>query len=416
MITPPNNPRRPTPGGVSIRPTNTMPPAAPVGRNPGINPQAFDPSQWEDGQTGEAPLPRDTPIQQPSRPQVGIQPMEPPVHTREPTNRPLHEQVPPRPAPIPTARAQMEDIGEPEQPPLDDVKKAKYVKTSIKDANFIRVDLPSRHVFYSFPDVFVRPFKMKDLAKIWRAMQEKDFSQLVDALDATVAEGVDIRDFLPQDFNFLMYWHRINSYPNSPYTVEWTSKYGNKNKHTVRDTNLDITTCELTQEEVDAYREYGLTAPTIRDAEVLKMETMTPDQEFLWERAQFVSGDTVEEKLANLDEFPDLSVEEHIHEFRKRLEFGVKESITVIDQFFNASAAPANLRDGAQKIRDFVEANAGERVVQFTEEALLAKAKEYEEEATEIEEKLAAGQPVMPKEEEITLTLDAFRFFPHNQR
>lgn len=435
MINNGNRPR-PSPGSVSIRPTGNeargpMSPAprSPAGVPPSINPRAFRREDWEDGHTGETPA--DEPVQpvpEQATP-IGIKPYVPPQGA--PRTGPAHPDAPradtqrppaaPR-SPIEPApsRAQMQDIGAatqpPEDPPLNDAKKAKYVKGTAKDANYVRVDLPSKHVFYDFQDVFIRPFKIKELSKIWLATQENSFTHLVDAMDATLADGVDLRDLLPQDFKFLMYWHRINSYPRSPFTIDWTSKYGDKLKHTVRETNLDITTCTMSRDEVEAYREYGLVAPTVRDVEVLKMETMTPDQEFLWERAQYVVGNSIEEKLARLDEFPDLEVEDHIYEFSERLKFGVTETVTVLNTMFDPMRAITGLREQAKKVKNFVESNPDEPVIKMTGEALLEKAQEYETEAEEIEEALAAGKAVRPAEEQITLTVDAMNFFPRYQR
>lgn len=435
MINNGNRPR-PQPGSVSIRPTGgeqrgpmTPPPRSPAGVPPSINPSAFSREDWEDGNTGEAPEIAVAPAPEPqSRPPVGIQPYNPPQGERR---GPAHPDAPradavrptsrPSVSPVqPSATVQMQDIGAaeqpPEDPPLNDVKRAKYVKGSVKDANYVRVDLPSKHVFYPFKDIWIRPFKIKELSKIWLATQENSFTHLVDAMDATIAEGADLRDLLPQDFKFLMYWHRINSYPRSPFTIEWTSRYGQKLKHTVRETNLDITTCDLTEEEVTAYREYGLVAPTVRDVEVLKMEKMTADQEFLWERAQYVVGSSIEEKLENLDAFPDLDVEENIHEFAERLKFGVTETVTVLNSEFDPDIAITNLRDQAKKVKEFVENNPNEPVIKMTGEALLEKAQEYEEEAAKMEADLAAGKAVRPAEEQITLSVDATNFFPRHQR
>ncbi len=298
---------------------------------------------------------------------------------------------------------------------VDNLEDIKYVKAQSKNPNNIRESLPSHCLPYDFDDIEIRQFKARDLSKIYRSAIDENFSLIVDAIGATV--NIDIRQLTMGDFTFLMYWHRINSYPKSPYIIEWTSRYGNANKYTVNGTNLIINEMKLTQLEFDTYSGMGLCLPTVKDLEVLQTIRLTPDQQYIYNLAQFIKGDSIKEKIEILDSFEDLSIQEYIKEFREKTEHGVIETVKVIDNNFDLNISIANI----QKQQDnqlimfksrFKQNMQESELIRLFQLNMTPQQKDLFEELEIMRYHLEQGKTYLPREEELTLTVNALSFFP----
>jgi len=140
--------------------------------------------------------------------------------------------------------------------------------------------------------VYIRPFTVGDLALAHRAKVENNMTHIIDLVDRTIKE--DVRDLTVPDMVYCMAWLRMNSYPTTPFRVEWTCANNHKNLGEIKKSNLDIKLCESSKyEEVDLYY------PTVRDMEYIHDVSDEVDVEMKWllEKAQFLSP-----SLGTLDE------------------------------------------------------------------------------------------------------------------
>lgn len=90
-------------------------------------------------------------------------------------------------------------------------------------ARHVPIDLPSKCVLYPDIDpsnVYVRPFALPELDKIRVAQQTGKLRAMVQAIDNTL--NINAFDLTIGDFNRIMYWHRISSYPKRPLSIGWS--------------------------------------------------------------------------------------------------------------------------------------------------------------------------------------------------
>lgn len=87
-------------------------------------------------------------------------------------------------------------------------------------AEFFSVDLPSNFQLYPFKTLSVSPLKGIHIAKFNRAFKEERLKYIVEAISSTLGDGVSAFDLQPGDFYYLMYWHRVNSFPKNPMMIE----------------------------------------------------------------------------------------------------------------------------------------------------------------------------------------------------
>jgi hypothetical protein len=98
------------------------------------------------------------------------------------------------------------------------------VNRGLSASEAVSIDLPSKFAFYSFKDLYVKPFKGIHLAKLSRAHEERSILPVLEAVSSVLStsanvssEGLAFKLTLP-DFYFVMYWLRINSFTKSIYT------------------------------------------------------------------------------------------------------------------------------------------------------------------------------------------------------
>lgn len=308
------------------------------------------------------------------------------------------------------------------------VAEAPTPKVSLKAGDgFVRLELPSKLIPYSFhaEGFHIRPLRGLDILGIVAAEENGNFSALLDVLNGCVSQ--DIRELTTGDFRFIMYWLRLNSYPATPYSVNWVSRYGNPNSVQVARTDLQIIELAMTKAEYDAFRAKGLCFPTVRDAERLRDISLSAADRFKLERAQFIyvppdayaSASNLIEISEAIAAYRDkvidegsMSLFEAIREFSTKIEHGVKEKIEVTDAKFNATAAVGYLRSAAAEISVLIEADTylSNPVLELE---MTDRASEMMEEADEIEKKIAEGKTseVVARKETIVLAISAMDFF-----
>lgn len=102
------------------------------------------------------------------------------------------------------------------------------------DPNFMSIGVPSQFRFYEFRNLTVSCLKGIHQAKLSRAAKDGKMRYVVEAIGSTLGEGVSAFDLTPQDFYFLLYWHRLQSFPKNPQMIPFTCT----NKDHVRRTIL----------------------------------------------------------------------------------------------------------------------------------------------------------------------------------
>ncbi len=90
------------------------------------------------------------------------------------------------------------------------------------DPNYQTIGLPSQFKFYDFQLLTVCCLKGIHQAKLSRAAKDRKMRYIVEAISSTLGEGVSGFDLTPQDFYFLMYWHRLQSFPKNPQLIPYT--------------------------------------------------------------------------------------------------------------------------------------------------------------------------------------------------
>lgn len=292
--------------------------------------------------------------------------------------------------------------------------------------NFERIELPSHFLPYEHNDLLIRPLNIKDIGTLYKATQSGSFSILVDVIGNCIKSNLDVRDLTMGDFRYLMYWLRLNSYNSSPFEFPWVSRYGNKNIHVVKQSNLDIIEIKMSETEYEEYTSsYDIRIPTIRDTEITMGDDVSDEDEFLLMRAQYLrEGKTPQEKV-DLLQTMGIDVLEAIRQFNEKTTHGINESVSVIDTNFIPSKAVSYLRKEAEKLaREINVTNLSQVDPQIYQQAMeqydgmIAEAEEIESLLNKRKELKDRGLDpsvvsIQPKEEKIDISINLTRFFPN---
>lgn len=245
-------------------------------------------------------------------------------------------------------------------------------------------NLPSRGIFYDaeMQNIEVREMKPSNIARLYQASTSQDFSLTLDTFGATI--NVDIRKLTVPDFFWLMYYQRIISYPEHPLDYEWISKYGTTEKFELTLDNVEIDGPKITAEEYEAYKNKGFRMALVRDLEYVTISNLSADKRWLYERAQFLEGTDVEERIELLDTMG-MEMLNDIGRFAEKVAHGVKEDIKV----------------KADKPKEEMLAALNERH---------AKEKDNKELADLIV--LVNQANFIPDKETLTISINALKFFP----
>lgn len=87
--------------------------------------------------------------------------------------------------------------------------------------NSISVGLPSHFHFYDFKDLYIAPFRILHLSKLAKSHEERSLLPMVEAVSSVLSSssGVPNLGFKlnSNDFYFVLYWLRINSFTKAKY-------------------------------------------------------------------------------------------------------------------------------------------------------------------------------------------------------
>lgn len=214
-----------------------------------------------------------------------------------------------------------------------------------------RQEVPSLGIPYGISHLWVRPLTVSMLAKVHAAQAEgmkegrnqRALTMLIDALAPTIKD-FDIRNLTVPDWHSHLYWLRINSYPNRPITVPWTSRYGNENVTRINSTSFEFEELAMSRAEYLEWQKKSITFPTVRDMELLSAPDLSEEDRWTITYAQYIYVD--EPPSPNLmktkiELFNALGVEQValINEFSELCSHGVIEQITVRDEKFDLDRA-----------------------------------------------------------------------------
>jgi hypothetical protein len=174
------------------------------------------------------------------------------------------------------------------------------------DRTFFKVLLPSRGVFYQnrkADSVSVSPLNVSQVRSIYAASEAGDAwtreSTMVAAIQRSVPD-FDLLTMTSDDYRFLLYWVRMNSYASSPYTVQWThprpdGSVARVNSH-VSQSLLDVKECNPNRVPANPQFAY----PTVSDKlDFLRLEDASEKYVALY--AQYVKGKDLQEKIRILE-------------------------------------------------------------------------------------------------------------------
>jgi hypothetical protein len=284
------------------------------------------------------------------------------------------------------------------------------VEDRIQDSVFVeRIALPSGGIFYDFNSVQIRPFKVPELAALYKAKKRKDTVLLYDTLDKTI--NVDIRNLWTVDAKFIMYWHRMNSFIKTPYRATWESIYGNTNKTKITMSDIKVTPITMTKLQYAEWYAQGFKAPTIRDAEHLDTfrDKLSEDELWMYERALYLQGKDLHEQKEKLESENGIDILYAIKDFIAALsENTIVETAKAKDVHFNYLDALRHLGAEIEVIDSILsnEINLDENAVEIFTNKKIVNTKEIA--------RLAALNPgeAEPLLETITLRLGILDFFP----
>ncbi len=294
------------------------------------------------------------------------------------------------------------------------------VPTDDDDYTYHRLEFPSNHAFYD-SEIFVRPFSTEDIIdlsparKINPATETYDNTLMLDVFSRTV-KNFDVRDMHLGDFRFLFYWIKLNSFTRTPLTVNFTSKYGNKNKLTIKKSDIKINTLDKADiEKIHEYMDRGFVYPTIREGEEMdRFIRSKPKEErekiqYAFSYVQFIKGASLEEKV---NKFRKLSPDDMVDilQFSKLLDsYGVAETVKVKDQHFEPKAALKTLKDELKLIEE-IDINSINNAALL--DVITTNKEELEKEIARIEHSLSSTGEAAPSSETIKFYIDLDNFFP----
>ena len=279
----------------------------------------------------------------------------------------------------------------------------------LDDTRYQSVNLPSNFIFYDFDNIRVRKFELRDLSAMQKVVKTASNKLFKETIQRCVDRDINL--LTPGDFKYLCYWLRLNSYPRSPMTIEWTSKYGNKNVTQVYKENITVLAPDITKEQLKQWRDRGFEVPVLKFADIFDEKDENSEDEFLYSNAQFFKGNTWEEKIKTCEDFVNqngLEALKEVNTFDELIYHGVEEELTVTDSKFDPQDYKKNLETRINKLK-LVISNVID--VESEEAAMLnLLVDNLQEEYATLIKKLDAGEVVQADPETIFLEMEASEF------
>lgn len=280
------------------------------------------------------------------------------------------------------------------------------------------VRLPSNDVFYS-AQVSMRPFAWEELWGIAQGIEDQNLTPIIDAIGSTVQfseVGLTVRDLTLPDFFYLMYMQRLLSYPSTPLTYSYVSRYGNAASFTVTETTLVTKILEESPEDYKkAWADRGLSPPRVKDLEALQGLVLSEEDTMLWDRAQWLAGNSIEEKIAHA-KVRGIPALELVRDFKASpfYSYGVDEVYTVRDPLFQPTVYLSKLVSEYETQLALRQALVGIQGpssddIDVLDISLVALKKEIDD----LKQNLENGIVVEPEEEDVRVTVNALTFFPN---
>ena len=223
-------------------------------------------------------------------------------------------------------------------------------------------DLPSQLVPYKGradkPDLtklYIRPFEFAELKLLSASIQTQNKRHLVRAVDLVITH--DVNDLTIGDFQYVMTWLLLNSFPKRPRTVEWTcsrqvfrnkqtrdlltydmekwpsesvifADYEPENCNTLNNTLVQLSSFDTKCLDENVPLPEGFDFPRVAILQDTDEALQQPDMAFLVPAAQWMPGDTWEEKVkhleANFHKMPEAL------DINKKFEHGIVEQLEIM--------------------------------------------------------------------------------------
>lgn len=247
------------------------------------------------------------------------------------------------------------------------------------DTRYLITGLPSGCSLYGLAEngVHVRPFNNEDVLKIYDARAEESFRMLAEVLGATLSD-ISVWDLTIGDFWFLMYWHRIHSYPKSPFIVDWTCTHDDHFK-LIRQDKASVDTLQqqmvlkssdlqvkeldvapLMRKVADIRQEFGVETTIMRMGDYCRLLEMDEENDAIIEQFQAqqqpgkgevpklrykpsdfmlarhasnlssVHGQSLEQRMTALKTLADFSLWPHLDQLVELSDHGVVETYNVV--------------------------------------------------------------------------------------
>lgn len=188
------------------------------------------------------------------------------------------------------------------------------------DPNYMTIGLPSQFVFYPFKTLTVCQLKGIHQAKLSRAAKDRKMRYVVEAISSTLGDGVSAFDLTPQDFYFLMYWHRLQSFPKNPQLIPYACTSEDHIRRTILRTDH----------------------PEYVDPKTLDISTIMSDTSLKTEYLEGLDLSAVQDLIEKYDlhvetmrdivEFAELEEEEDYLQQQEESEFGTDQTTATIEE------------------------------------------------------------------------------------
>lgn len=200
------------------------------------------------------------------------------------------------------------------------------------------VELPSNGIFYENRQKSIKcsTLNIGQVRQLESAHKIQNLSNREREIANIIGRSIsdfNVFDLTYPDFIFLLYWIRLNSFKNTPYTINWSYKLDDNSEKKcvslIKTSNFDVKSCE-----VMASPKYG--SMNVRDyIEILFLPN--EEEQKYGKYAAVLKGKDLQEKIKVLDslDYDELiQIKKHIKDF----EHGVSEYVKVRDEEVAGSA------------------------------------------------------------------------------
>lgn len=197
----------------------------------------------------------------------------------------------------------------------------------------ISVPLPSQGVFYPErqASVQVSPLTVRQVRNVHAASKasgsarERTFASVIQQS----VHDFDVLKMTIDDYKFIMYWIRMNSYPNSPFTVQW-QYWDDKNKKDVEVTSYaTMAHFDVKQLNRNMEPDPRFSYPTVGDS-IDYLQIDDPSDKYIAYYAQVLAGPDLSSKVSKIQS-EDAEILNDIKSHLVQFAHGVSEYVNVQD-------------------------------------------------------------------------------------